>query len=108
MQPVSYEITENKILMPVFDAIKETTNFTIFDGQTLVVGGLMGENITKGQDKVPILGDAPFVGRFFRSEIEQRFRRAMLLFATVRILDPSGKPINDLSQYETTAAATAP
>ncbi|MCB1066480.1 MAG: hypothetical protein KDN20_26630 [Verrucomicrobiae bacterium] len=96
--PIQYVVTENRILMPVFDSIKETTNVSIYDGQTLVVGGLLGETVTKAQDKIPLIGDAPLVGQFFRSDIEQRFRRALVLFATVRILDPAGKPINDLTQ----------
>lgn len=95
--PIQYEVTENRILMPVFDSVKENTQVTIYDGRTLVVGGLIGETVTKSQDKVPLLGDAPVMGRLFRSEVEDRFRRAMVLFATVRILDPGGKPLNDLT-----------
>lgn len=102
--PIQYEVTENKILMPVFDSIKENTQVTIYDGRTLVVGGMLGETVTKAQDKVPLLGDAPLMGRFFRSEVEERFRRALVLFATVRILDPGGKPINDLSQTTSDAS----
>jgi general secretion pathway protein D len=110
-QTVEGEITPNRILMPVFDAIKETTQVTIYDGQTVIVGGLLGETVNQVQDKVPFLGDAPGIGKFFRTDIEERVRRALVLFATVRILDPSGSPLNDLSQMSqsangTTAAAT--
>ena len=104
-QPLIYEITENRILMPVFDSVKENTQVTIYDGRTLVVGGLIGETVTKSEDKVPVLGDAPLMGRLFRSEVEDRFRRAMVLFATVRILDPGGKPLNDLGTSTSTASA---
>ena len=101
--PVSGEITPNRILMPVFDAVKETTQVTIYDGQTLVVGGMLGETVSKVQDKVPLLGDAPGIGRLFRTNIEERARRALVLFATVRILDPAGTPLNDLTQFTQSA-----
>lgn len=106
--PVTGVITENRILMPVFDAIKETTQVSIYDGQTIIVGGLLNETVSKVEDKVPVLGDAPLVGRLFSSEIEERSRRALVLFASVRILDPGGKPLNDLSQISNgTVTATA-
>lgn len=92
------ELTPNRILMPVFDAIKENTQVTIYDGQTIAVGGLLGESVNLVEDKVPLLGDTPVVGRFFRSNIEERARRALVLFATVRIIDPAGTPVNDLAQ----------
>ncbi|MCB1230864.1 MAG: hypothetical protein KDN19_11385 [Verrucomicrobiae bacterium] len=100
--PPDYQVTvtENRILMPVFDSVKENTNLSVYDGQTLVVGGLLGETVTKGEDKIPLLGDAPVMGKFFRSEIKERFRRTMLLFIKVRILDPGGNPINDLGKPE--------
>lgn len=107
-QPVEGLLTENRILMPVFDAIKETTQVSIYDGQTIIVGGLLNETVSKVEDKVPVLGDAPLVGRLFSSEIEERSRRALVLFASVRILDPGGKPLNDLSQISNgTVTATA-
>ncbi|MBL9152816.1 MAG: hypothetical protein JNK37_10035 [Verrucomicrobiales bacterium] len=107
-QPVEGLLTENRILMPVFDAIKETTQVSIYDGQTIIVGGLLNETVSKVEDKVPVLGDAPLVGRLFSSEIEERSRRALVLFASVRILDPGGKPLNDLSQISNGAVtATA-
>jgi len=40
-----------------------TTSAIVWDGQTVVLGGLISENVTKTKDKVPMLGDLPFVGR---------------------------------------------
>ncbi|MCB1202716.1 MAG: hypothetical protein KDN18_00535 [Verrucomicrobiae bacterium] len=87
-------VTPNEILMPVFDAIKETTNITIWDGQTVAIGGFHGESITTIEDKIPYLGDLPVLGRAFRSEGSESTKRALTIFVTVRLVDPGGNPIN--------------
>lgn len=87
-------VTENRILMPVFDSIRETTNVTIWDGQTVVIGGYHGESITSSNDKVPGLGDLPIVGRGFRSSTGDSTKQALLIFVTVNLIDGGGNPIN--------------
>lgn len=87
-------VTENRILMPVFEAIKETTNVTVWDGQTVAIGGYHGESITSSNDKVPGLGDLPGVGRAFRSATSDSTKNALLIFVTVELIDPGGNPIN--------------
>jgi general secretion pathway protein D len=87
-------VTPNEILMPVFDAIKETTSITIWDGQTVAIGGFHGETITSVEDKIPYLGDLPVLGRAFRSEGTESTKRALTIFVTVRLVDPGGNPIN--------------
>jgi general secretion pathway protein D len=87
-------VTPNEILMPVFDAIKETTNVSVWDGQTVAIGGFHGESITDVEDKIPYLGDLPVLGRAFRSSGTESTRRALTIFVTVRLLDPGGNPIN--------------
>jgi general secretion pathway protein D len=95
ISPVTDEvITENRILMPVFQTLKETTSVTVLDGQTVVIGGLLDERRDDIEDSVPILGNLPIVGRFFQSSSERRQKRAIILFVTVRIIDPSGAPVN--------------
>jgi general secretion pathway protein D len=87
-------VTTNEILMPVFDAIKETTNVSVWDGQTVAIGGFHGESITDVEDKIPYLGDLPVLGRAFRSSGTESTRRALTIFVTVRLIDPGGNPIN--------------
>ncbi|MEQ1841150.1 MAG: hypothetical protein ABL994_12130, partial [Verrucomicrobiales bacterium] len=81
-------VTANEILMPVFDAIKETTNVTIWDGQTIAIGGFHGESATNIHDKVPGLGDLPALGRGFSSSTGQSSKRAVTIFLTVNLIDP--------------------
>lgn len=87
-------VTPNEILMPVFDAIKETTNVAVWDGQTVAIGGFHGESITDSEDKIPYIGDLPVLGRAFRSSTSQSNKRALTIFVTVRLIDPGGNPIN--------------
>jgi general secretion pathway protein D len=86
--------------MPVFDAIKETTNVSVWDGQTVAIGGFHGESITDVEDKIPYLGDLPVLGRAFRSSGTESTRRALTIFVTVRLIDPGGNPINSPVEEE--------
>ena len=43
------------------------------------------------EDKLPVLGDLPMVGRLFRSEGEEKVRKAFLMFVKVDIVDPTGR-----------------
>jgi len=86
---------DNTILMPVFRAIREQTSVTVYDGQTIVIGGLVNESRGTIHDKVPILGDTPVLGHLFRSEIDSRRRQSMLFFVTVNVIDPSGAPLRE-------------
>jgi general secretion pathway protein D len=87
-------VTENEILMPVFDSVRETTNVTVWDGQTIAIGGFHGESVAGTNDKVPVVGDLPILGKAFRSNSSERSKRALLIFVSVRLVDPGGNPIN--------------
>lgn len=88
------QLSENNIVQPIFKRYITNTNVNVADGGVLVLGGLREARIVRYQDKVPILGDLPLVGRFFRSEGEHKRRRALLFFAKVNIVDPTGRKIN--------------
>ena len=96
-QPVQVTLTDNRILQPVFSVRKLQTNVTIWDGQTVAVGGLIREDVQETHDKVPFLGDVPLVGRLFRSQAENHFKRNLMIFVTARLIGPDGQPINDRS-----------
>jgi general secretion pathway protein D len=87
-------ITPNKILQPVFKVQKVTTAVKVYDGATVVLGGVKIENRTMVEDKVPILGDLPFVGRFFKSNTKQTDTKNVIIFVTVEVVDPSGRRVN--------------
>lgn len=86
------QITDNSILMPLFKTIRGKTAVRIADGQTIVMGGLLEEVSRKVNDKVPVLGDLPLVGRAFQSNSMSVEKRSILIFVNVELLDPAGNP----------------
>lgn len=81
------------IPQPVFASRKVTTSIVVWDGQTVVMGGLIREDLVKYEDKVPLLGDIPLLGRLFRSKGEYSQKKNLLIFVTARLVGPDGKPI---------------
>jgi type II secretory pathway component GspD/PulD (secretin) len=77
---------------PIFSTREISTEVTVFDGATIVMGGLTREEVKSFNDKVPVLGDIPGVGRLFRSEGETRQKRNLLIFVTANLVSPGGSP----------------
>ncbi len=60
------------------------------DGQTIVIGGLQQEETRGRRSKIPILGDIPIIGQFFRSKRIERVKTDLAIFITPRILTLTG------------------
>ncbi len=103
-QPVT--ITENRILMPVFEAVKETTSVSVWDGQTILIGGLHGQSVSKIEDKIPFVGDLPGIGRAFRSTVYDSKKDALLVFLSVRLIDSGGNPLNQVVEQNSAATSS--
>lgn len=88
--PTTIVLTENRIPQPVFSSRKVQTSVTVYDGATVVMGGLIREDVQDVEDKVPLLGDIPVIGRLFQTKAEDHFKRNMMVFVTARLIDPSG------------------
>jgi len=91
--PVTSTITENRIEMPVFSTRRVNTALTIYDGYTVAVGGLMREDVQNVEDKVPIFGDIPIIGRLFQTKAENRIKSNLIVFVTAQIIDATGRPL---------------
>jgi general secretion pathway protein D len=91
----SVTLTENAILMPIFSAQRANTQVTVADGSTIAIGGLMTQSIQNVEDKVPVLGDIPFVGRLFSSKASRPVTSAIVFLVRVELLDPTGRPYRD-------------
>lgn len=81
--------------LPRFRIRQVTTSSIVWDGQTIVMGGLIAEKVTKIRDKVPVLGDLPLVGRLFRSEAKSSAKKNLVIFVTPTIIDPAGNRVHD-------------
>jgi general secretion pathway protein D len=78
---------------PIFAVREMTTKVTIWDGATLMMGGLTREEVKKVNDKIPVLGSLPLIGRLFRSKGESSQKRNLLIFVTANLVNPGGAPI---------------
>jgi general secretion pathway protein D len=103
-------ILTNNIQQPVFVRRDLTLpSVEVSDGHTLMLGGLLREDIQKIDEKVPIIGDLPIFGRAFQGKTEQAIKKNTLIFVTPRILQVDGQPLNPTAGAATTAsAATSP
>ena len=73
---------------------KQEINTQVFakDGETIVLGGVFHDTITKGVDKVPLLGDIPGIKRLFSKESERHQKRELVIFVTPHILRQGSFP----------------
>jgi len=102
-------IMTNNVQQPVFIRRDLTLPAVeVSDGYTLLLGGLLREDIQKIDEKVPIIGDIPIFGRAFQGKTEQAIKKNTLIFVTPRILDVSGQPLNPTAGSPTTASASGP
>ncbi|MBU4484212.1 type II secretion system secretin GspD [bacterium] len=65
---------------------KVNTSVVTEDGQTVVLGGLMEDQITNQKSKIPLLGDIPLLGFLFRSTSTQKAKKNLLIFITPYII----------------------
>ncbi len=74
---------------------------TVDDGQILVLGGLIQDNVSVNRSKVPLLGDLPLVGGLFRSESRQRTRTNLMVFLRPVIMrDPQASEKLSRERYD--------
>jgi general secretion pathway protein D len=98
----SYNITyaiggtiTNTLIMPIIETRTVETQLTVYDGETIVMGGTIRDTSTVTDDRVPAMGDLPLIGRLFRSKTEERDKRNLLIFVSVRLVSPDGSPIRE-------------
>jgi type IV pilus assembly protein PilQ len=75
------------VLSPIIDTRSLDSNVLIKSGDTLAIGGLLQDEVTKARTKVPILGDIPVLGYFFQERLNARVKRNLLVFVTPTIID---------------------
>ncbi|SUP77486.1 putative outer membrane porin HofQ [Yersinia frederiksenii] len=62
------------------------TQITVNDGETIVLGGIFQQKSSQGVNKVPILGDIPWLGGLFKQDTQQQNRRELVIFITPRLI----------------------
>ena len=101
-------LTANTINQPIFDTRKVTTSVSVWDGQTVVIGGLIREDVQTVNDKIPGLGDLPIVGRLFRSQVDQHIKRNLVMFVSAHLMNPAGDLVHEDEEKEEEVAPLTP
>src|SRR5579872_832872 len=78
---------QGTITAPRYNNRHEDTSVTVHDGQTVVVGGLQRDSGTLTTSKVPLIGDIPLIGQFFRSREKAHNKVELVFFVTPHIVD---------------------
>ncbi|SFT82279.1 type IV pilus assembly protein PilQ [Selenomonas sp. GACV-9] len=96
---VSTPLFVNDIKAYRFQKRSADTNVRLQDGETMVIGGLIGSEESRSLSKIPVLGDIPILGQFFRNLKHSRTESEIMIFLTAHILGDSGG-IRDTGQPE--------
>ena len=100
VEPEASSSTENATLqsgggsavqIPIINTRTAKTTVLIKSGNTLAIGGLMRQDVSESYTKVPLMGDAPLLGAFFRSKSLSKTKRDLLIFLTPTIVGPNGQ-----------------
>ena len=72
--------------VPTIQKNEVNAKVLVSDGETIVIGGVFTNNQSKSVDKVPFLGDLPYLGRLFRRDLVKDSKSELLIFLTPRIM----------------------
>lgn len=68
------------------DTQEISTQVLVENGETIVLGGIFQQTTTDAENKVPVLGDLPAIGRLFKNSQQVNDKRELLIFVTPKIL----------------------
>jgi type IV pilus assembly protein PilQ len=83
------DFTRSVLGTPPLEKREIQTNVLVNNGETVVLGGILEDEKSQNQEKVPVLGDVPFVGFLFKQELNKNLSNELLFFITPRILKES-------------------
>jgi len=91
-------VVRSAVPMPRIRTRNLSVQCVVWDQTVLALGGLISENVQTTRDKVPFLGDAPFIGRLFRGKGRNSKKKNMVIYVKPTIIDPAGQPKNRPAQ----------
>jgi type IV pilus assembly protein PilQ len=74
------------VASPIIDKRTFDSNVIVRSGDTLAIGGLLQDELTKGRTKIPVAGDIPLFGYLFQEKLSVRTKRNLLVFVTPTII----------------------
>lgn len=76
------------------------TVVTVPDGSTIILGGMLKLNQSKGGSKIPLLGDLPLVGGLFRSVDTSDVQRMLYIFVRAEVIRPADATANSMDDLK--------
>jgi type II secretory pathway component GspD/PulD (secretin) len=88
----------------VFATRSASTQVAVADGQTIVIGGLIEDQVSETTKKIPLLGDIPLAGALFRRQVRNKSKTELLIFLTPHVAQTPEEltPISDLEKSQST------
>lgn len=71
---------------PTLDITRLQTKVLVNNAQTVVLGGVFSVDANKTENKVPVLGDIPYLGRLFKKTVDNQFKTELLIFVTPKLI----------------------
>jgi general secretion pathway protein D len=81
-------------ISPRFEVRQASAHVNVWDGQTVVLGGMIIPSIQTTKEKVPFLGDLPVLGHLFQSQSKTEIKKNLMIFITATIVDPAANRIH--------------
>ncbi len=82
--------------MPEISRRDATATVKVYDGETIVLGGMLTERLSAVDDRVAGIGDIPILGRLFSAKNDRSEKRNLMIFVTARLVNPDGMPVREL------------
>lgn len=79
--------------MPELAVREIDTRVKVYNGETIVLGGILEDSSAQLDDKFPFLGDVPLLGRLFATQAHRQSKRNLMIFVTTRIMNLDGVPV---------------
>ena len=84
-------ITINGVSVPAITTRRADTTIELGDGESFVIGGLIGRETTSNVSKVPFLGDLPIIGAFFKQLSYSQNDKELVIIVTPHLVSPIAK-----------------
>ncbi len=78
--------TSNGNKIPIVDTSQAETNVSVKDGVTIIIGGLIKDQLIKSSNRVPVLGNIPLLGAAFRNSDDHPIKSEIIIFLTPKIV----------------------
>ena len=85
-------LTISGFTVPALTTRRADTEFELQDGQSFVIAGLMNNQVTDVTNKIPGLGDIPWLGYLFRSKSQQKSNAELMVLVTAKKIQPTTQP----------------